>query len=147
MIKSLRLWLILTIERDIMTEILSFELGSVTETAVSSVDGIVSFYQLLCEHTSDPASDNCSFTYSCFIVTVADGNAETALVRRFAATEESARALFESLVLGAVTPCTVYDVIEDMKKAEPSSQTQLAVCRRDISRQDPRLPQTHLDSF
>ncbi len=98
-----------------MTETFSVKLvGTVTDTAVTSENGVVSFYQLIKESVFDPETASQRTAYTCLIVTVANEETDTALLRDVSSRKDTAKALFSSLVAGSVTPCTVYDVIEDM---------------------------------
>lgn len=98
-----------------MTETFSVKLaGTVTDTSVTAEGGVVSFYQLIKESVFDAETGAPRSSYTCLIITVTDGESDTALLRDVSSRKDTAKALFSSLVSGAVTPCTVYDVIEDM---------------------------------
>lgn len=97
-----------------MTETFSSKInGIVTDTAVTTKEGVTCFYQLIRESVFDEDTGLFRFAYTCFIVTVANGESSFALVRDISSQRETAESIFSLLVRGSVTSVTVYDVIED----------------------------------
>lgn len=88
--------------------------GNIIDTAVSSQDGVVSFYQLVKEPIFDEETNAFRDSYACFLLTVADCEIDFALVRDVASEMERAKAMLSLLAKCAVTPTTVFDVIEDL---------------------------------